>query len=175
MTKVKIVTSEGTIVVQLNRKRAPLTVENFLTYVKSDFYDGTIFHRVVSGFVIQGGGYTTDYKLKETRDAISNESGNGLSNLRGTIAMAREPAPHTAVSQFYINLVDNTQLDPQPDRWGYTVFGKVISGMDVVDKIASVPTGAAGPFKKNAPKTEVVIEKIVVVKKKGSKWFNKGS
>jgi cyclophilin family peptidyl-prolyl cis-trans isomerase len=162
--EVKIVTSEGDIIVQLNSKRAPLTVKNFLEYVKDDFYGGTIFHRVVQGFVIQGGGFTTDYKQKKTRDPIPNESGNGLSNVRGTIAMAREPAPHTATAQFYINLVDNTQLNPQPDRWGYAVFGKVISGMDVVDKIAAVPTGPVGPFKKNAPKTQVIIKKVVLIK-----------
>jgi cyclophilin family peptidyl-prolyl cis-trans isomerase len=164
MPEVKIVTSEGNIIVQLNPKRAPLTVKNFLEYVKNDFYDGTIFHRVIPGFMIQGGGFTTEYKLKKTRAPIPNESGNGLSNLRGTIAMAREPAPHTAIAQFYINLVDNTQLDPSPGRWGYAVFGKVISGMDVVDKIASIPTGKAGPFKKDAPQTQVVIKKIVLIK-----------
>jgi cyclophilin family peptidyl-prolyl cis-trans isomerase len=162
--EVKIVTSEGDIIVQLNAKRAPLTVKNFMEYMKDDFYDGTIFHRVVQGFVIQGGGFTTDYKQKKTRDPIPNESGNGLSNLRGTIAMAGEPAPHTATAQFYINLVDNTQLDPQPERWGYAVFGRVVSGMDVVDKIASVPTGPVGPFKKNAPKTQVIIKKVILIK-----------
>jgi cyclophilin family peptidyl-prolyl cis-trans isomerase len=162
--EVKIVTSEGNIIVQLNPGRAPLTVKNFLEYVKNGFYDGTIFHRVIPGFMIQGGGFTTGYKLKKTRNPIPNESGNGLSNLRGTIAMAREPAPHTATAQFYINLVDNTQLDPSPDRWGYAVFGKVISGMDVVDKTASIPTGRAGPFKKDAPQTQVVIKKIVLIK-----------
>lgn len=162
--EVKIVTTEGDIIVQLDPKRAPLTVKNFLEYVKNGFYNGTIFHRIIPDFMIQGGGFTTDYKLKKTRNPIPNESGNGLSNLRGTIAMAREPAPHTAAAQFYINLVDNTQLDPQPDRWGYAVFGKVISGMDVVNKIASIPTGRAGPLQKDAPQTEVVIKKMVLIK-----------
>lgn len=114
--RVKIVTSEGDIVVQLNPVRAPITVKNFLAYVKNGFYDGTIFHRVVPGFVIQGGGYTPDYREKPTRDPIPNESGNGLSNLRGTIAMARTSDPHSATSQFYINLADNKKLDPRPDR-----------------------------------------------------------
>jgi cyclophilin family peptidyl-prolyl cis-trans isomerase len=162
--EVKIVTTEGDIIVQLDPKRAPLTVKNFLEYVKNGFYNGTIFHRVIPDFMIQGGGFTTDYKLKKTRNPIPNESGNGLSNLRGTLAMAREPAPHTAAAQFYINLVDNTQLDPQPDRWGYAVFGKVISGMDVVNKIASISTGRAGPLQKDAPQTEVVIKKMVLIK-----------
>jgi cyclophilin family peptidyl-prolyl cis-trans isomerase len=162
--EVKIVTSEGDITVRLNPARAPLTVKNFLAYVKSGFYDGTIFHRVVPGFVIQGGGFTTKYKEKKTRAPIPNESGNGLSNRRGTIAMARESEPHTATAQFYVNLADNAKLDPRPDRWGYAVFGKVVSGMKVVDKIASVPTGPVGPFKRDAPQVPVVIKKIVLVK-----------
>ncbi|MGH8162667.1 MAG: peptidylprolyl isomerase [Gammaproteobacteria bacterium] len=162
--EVKIVTTEGNIMVRLNPERAPLTVKNFLEYVKSGFYDGTIFHRVVPGFVIQGGGFTVNYKEKKTRPPIPNESGNGLENLRGTIAMARERAPHSATSQFYINLTNNTKLDPRPDRWGYAVFGKVVAGMDVVDKIASVPTGPAGPFRKDAPQVPVVIKKIALMK-----------
>jgi len=162
--EVRIVTSEGDFVVQLDPMRAPITVRNFLEYVKSGFYDGTIFHRVVPGFVIQGGGFTTDYKEKKTRDPIPNESGNGLSNLRGTIAMARTRDPHSATSQFYINLADNTKLDPSAARWGYAVFGKVVSGMDVVDKIASVPTGPAGPFRKDAPQVPVVIKQVALLK-----------
>jgi peptidyl-prolyl cis-trans isomerase A (cyclophilin A) len=162
--EVRIVTSEGDIVVQLNPARAPITVKNFLEYVKSDFYAGTIFHRVIPGFVIQGGGFTAQYKEKKTREPIPNESGNGLSNTRGTIAMARERKPHTATAQFYINLADNTKLDPRPDRWGYTVFGKVVSGMNVVDKIAAVPTGPAGPFKRDAPQTPIIIKKVVPLK-----------
>ena len=133
--KVRIETSAGAFVVQLDDERAPLTVANFLQYVDSGFYTDTIFHRVVGGFVIQGGGYTADLKPKETGESIPNESGNGLSNRRLTIAMARSSDPHTADSQFYINLADNTPLDPKPTRWGYTVFGKVISGEQVIDDI----------------------------------------
>ncbi|MGH8282345.1 MAG: peptidylprolyl isomerase [Gammaproteobacteria bacterium] len=157
-------TSLGTFVVQLDSRRAPLTVANFLRYVNTGFYNGTTFHRAVPGFVIQGGGYTTAYAEKKTLAPIPNESGNGLSNLRGTIAMARDDAPHTATAQFYINLVDNRKLDPRPDRWGYAVFGKVIQGMDAVDKIAAVPTGKTGPFNKDAPLTPVVILKALVLK-----------
>ncbi|HVC28062.1 MAG TPA: peptidylprolyl isomerase [Gammaproteobacteria bacterium] len=157
-------TSLGTFVVQLNRERAPLTVSNFLHYVNTGFYDGTVFHRLVPGFVIQGGGFTTAYIEKKTDMPIPNESGNGLSNLRATIAMAREDDPHSATAQFYINLVDNHKLDPRPDRWGYAVFGQVIQGMDVVDKIAAVPTGKVGPFDKDAPLTPVVILKAMLLK-----------
>lgn len=161
---VALQTNMGTIVVQLDRTRAPLTVKNFLEYVRAGFYDGTIFHRVIPGFVAQGGGFTKDFQEKPTRPAIPNESGNGLSNVRGTIAMARETAPHTATAQFYINLADNLNLDPQPNRWGYAVFGHVIKGMDVVDKIAAIPTGPAGPFHSDVPTKAVVIEKATIVK-----------
>lgn len=161
--EVRIVTTEGSFVVALDPARAPLTVKNFLAYVRTGFYDGTLFHRVVPGFVIQGGGYTLHYKEKKTRPPIPNESGNGLSNVRGSIAMARDSAPHSATSQFYINLADNTRLDPRPDRWGYAVFGRVVSGMNVVDRIAAVPTGPAGPFAKNAPQVPVVIKKMELI------------
>jgi len=157
-------TSLGTFMVQLDSERAPLTVSNFLHYVNTGFYNGTIFQRVVPGFVIQGGGFTTAYVEKKTAAPIPNESGNGLSNLRGTIAMAREDAPHSATAQFYINLVDNRKLDPRPDRWGYAVFGRVIQGMDVVDSIAATATGKAGPFDKEAPLAPVVILKVQVLK-----------
>ncbi len=167
--EVEIVTTAGNIFVRLDPARAPITVKNFLEYVKSGFYDGTIFHRVVPDFVIQGGGFTATYQLKKTRPPIPNESGNGLENLRGTIAMARKRAPNSATSQFYINLANNTRLDPQPNRRGYAVFGKVVGGMNVVDKIASVPTGSAGPFARNAPLTPVVIQKVVVVKSPAGK------
>jgi cyclophilin family peptidyl-prolyl cis-trans isomerase len=156
-------TSLGTFVVQLDMERAPLTVKNFLHYVQTGFYNGTIFHRVIPGFVIQGGGLTTAYLEKRTEAPIPNESGNGLSNLRGTIAMARETDPHSATAQFYINLVDNRKLDPRPDRWGYAVFGQVVQGMDVVDKIAATPTGKAGPFDKDSPLTPVVILKATLL------------
>lgn len=162
--EVKFTTTEGNFIVQLNPARAPLTVRNFLAYVRSGFYNGTIFHRVIPGFVIQGGGFTAKYKEKKTRKPIPNESGNGLLNVRGTIAMARKPAPNTATSQFYINLADNTQLDPGPGRWGYAVFGKVVSGMKVVDKIASMPTGPAGPFSQNAPQVPVIITKASIIR-----------
>lgn len=162
--RVAFITSMGSFVIQLNRPRAPLTVANFLHYVVTGFYNGTLIHRVAPGFVIQGGGYTAAYQKKKTGAPIPNESGNGLSNLRGTIAMAREGTPHSATAQFYINLADNTKLDPQPNRWGYAVFGKVISGMDVIDKIAAVKTGAAGPFPSNAPLTQVIIVNAVVLK-----------
>lgn len=158
-------TTLGTFVVQLDRKRAPLTVENFLNYVNTGFYNGTLFHRVVPGFVIQGGGYTTAYVQKKTLAPIPNESGNGLENLRGSIAMARDAAPHSADAQFYLNLVDNRKLDPRPDRWGYAVFGKVVQGMDVADKIAAVPTSKVGPFDQDAPLTPVVIRKAWVLPK----------
>lgn len=160
---VAIETNMGTFVVQLDRKRAPLTVTNFLHYVNSGFYNGTLFQRVVPGFVIQGGGYTTTYMEKQTLAPIANESGNGLSNLRGSLGMARDAAPHSATAQFYINLADNRKLDPRPDRWGYAVFGKVIQGMKVVDKIAAVPTGNVGPFDKDAPLKPVVILKAWIL------------
>lgn len=162
--RVAFITNLGGFVVQLDRERAPLSVANFLNYVDSGFYNGTLIHRVVPGFVIQGGGYTPDYREKKTLPPIANESGNGLSNLRGSIAMAREAAPHSATSQFFINLADNQKLDPRPDRWGYAVFGKVVSGMEVVDKIAGIPTGKAGPFERDAPLSQVIIVKAVELK-----------
>ncbi len=158
--RVLIETTAGSMTVELNPTRAPLSVNNFLEYAESGFYEGTIFHRVVAGFVIQGGGYTTDLKLKPTRPNISNESGNGLSNLRGTVAMARTGDPHSADSQFFINLVNNDRLDPMPTRWGYAVFGEIVEGMDVVDDIGYRATGPAGPFAKDVPAAPVIIEKI---------------
>ena len=160
--QVRIETNVGAFVVQLDDERAPLTVENFLEYVDSDFYAGTIFHRVVNGFVIQGGGYTEDLKQKETRPSIPNESGNGLSNRRLTIAMARSTDPHTADSQFYINLSDNTPLDPKPTRWGYTVFGKLISGEEVVDDIGYRATSPGGAAFQNLPTEPIVIERVIL-------------
>jgi cyclophilin family peptidyl-prolyl cis-trans isomerase len=158
--RVLIETTAGSMTVELNPTRAPLSVKNFLEYVDSGFYEGTIFHRVVAGFVIQGGGYTTDHKLKPTRPNISNESGNGLSNLRGTVAMARTGEPHSADSQFFVNLVNNDRLDPMPTRWGYAVFGEIIEGMDVVDDIGYRATGPAGPFAQDVPAAPVIIEKV---------------
>ena len=152
-------TNHGEIVLELDGKRAPITVANFVTYVRDGHYDGTIFHRVIPGFVAQGGGYTLKYDERPTRDPIPNESGNGLTNVQGSIAMARQGEPHTATSQFYINLGDNNALDPNPRRWGYTVFGQVVSGMEVLEKIAAIPTGSGGSFPSDVPQAPVIIEK----------------
>lgn len=154
-------TSLGDIVLELDRARAPATVENFLTYVDDGFYDGTIFHRVIEGFMVQGGGFSDDLMKRQTRAPVRNEADNGLSNRRLTIAMARTSDPHSATAQFFINHVDNGNLDHtgRTSRgWGYTVFGRVIEGSDVVDAIAEVPTGAAGPFRSDVPRESVVIE-----------------
>ena len=141
--RVTLSTSKGDIVVELYPDKAPQTVKNFLAYVDAKFYDGTIFHRVIPGFMIQGGGFTADMNQKSTKAPVKNEGGNGLSNSRGTIAMARTSDPDSATAQWFINLKDNTFLDraESQDGWGYTVFGKVVSGMEVVDAIAGVPTG----------------------------------
>jgi len=156
---VMLETTEGSILLELDGRRAPLTVKNFLSLVDEGYFDGTIFHRVIPDFVAQAGGYTRDLEAKEPDGGIPNESGNGLANLRGTVTMAREDEPHTAMAQFFINIKDNRSLDPQPNRWGYAVFGYVIEGMDVVDRIAQLPTGPAGPFKQDVPVTPVVITK----------------
>ncbi len=162
--KVLIKTSLGDITLELYPDKAPKSVENFLTYVKSGFYNGTIFHRVISNFMIQGGGFTADLRMKKTRAPIINESKNGLSNLRGTLAMARTMDPNSAAAQFFINTVDNARLDYAGDaNPGYAVFGKVIAGMDVVDKIRAVPTGPKGPFASDVPQTPVVIEKVSIL------------
>lgn len=157
--QIVVETTEGKLLLELDGRRAPLTVSNFLRLVDKGFYDGTVFHRVMPGFMIQGGAYDRDLKLREPDGGIPNESGNGLTNLRGTIAMARQPQPHTAMSQFYINLVDNKSLDPGSTRWGYAVFGYVIEGMDIADKIAAVPTGPAGPLPSDVPVAPVIILK----------------
>jgi len=161
-TQVKVETSAGDFVIQLDADRAPLSVANFLEYVRSGFYDGTIFHRVVNGFVIQGGGYTPDMAPKPPRPAIANESGNGLTNRRGSVAMARTGDPHSADAQFYVNLADNLALDPKPTRWGYAVFGEVIQGLDIVDKIGHQATGSKGGMQ-DMPIEEVVIRKVTVL------------
>lgn len=153
-------TTEGNILLELDGRRAPLTVANFLKLVDDGYYDGTIFHRVIPDFMVQGGGYTRDLELREPDGGIPNESGNGLPNLRGTIAMAREAdAPHSAMAQFYINVADNKSLNPRASGWGYAVFGYVIEGMDVADKIAAAPSGPAGPFSQDVPVAAIVIEK----------------
>ncbi len=160
--RVRIETTAGDFNVELNDERAPLTVANFLQYVKDGYYEATIFHRIVNGFVVQGGGYTVDLQPKKARPPIPNESGNGLSNRRMTIAMARTSEPHSADSQFYINLADNLDLDPKPTRWGYAVFGEVIDGSEVIDDIGYRPTSPQGPFEA-MPAAPVIIEKIVLL------------
>ena len=155
-------TSKGEIVLELYPEKAPLTVENFLNYVDAGFYDGTIFHRVIPGFMIQGGGFTQDLKKKPTKAPIKNEAYNGLKNDRGTIAMARTPNPHSASSQFFINTVDNAFLnykDQTTSGWGYAVFGSVIKGMDVVDAITQVKTVTQGGFR-DVPKPPVEIKTV---------------
>jgi cyclophilin family peptidyl-prolyl cis-trans isomerase len=166
---VRVTTDMGAFTIQLDPERAPLTVANFMRYVNEGFYSNTLFHRVVGGFVVQGGGHSAvDMKAKPTHDAIVNESGNGLQNKRGTVGMARSGSPHSANAQFYINLADNPELDPLPTRWGYAVFGRVIDGMDVLDRIGVVATGAVGPFKSEAPLKPIVIQKVEVINGGGS-------
>lgn len=161
--RVNVVTNAGSFVLELDVDRAPLTVENFLAYARDGHYDGTIFHRVIQGFVAQAGGYTGDFQLKPTERMVVNEAGNGLSNLRGTVGLARTSDPHSGNSQFYINLVDNLDLNPRPTRWGYAVFGTVVEGMEVVDEIGHVPTGANGPFERNVPVQNIVIQRVEVI------------
>ena len=159
-------TNQGDFTVELEAARAPKTVANFLQYVREGHYDGTIFHRVVAGFVIQGGGFTTDYRKVPTRGPIQNEADKGLSNERGTIAMARTSDPHSASDQFFVNLKFNGSLDYRAkttDGWGYTAFGKVIDGMNIVARIGAVPTGKGGPFDAEAPLEPVVIEKASII------------
>jgi peptidyl-prolyl cis-trans isomerase A (cyclophilin A) len=158
--RVQVFTSMGNFTIELNAERAPLTVPHFLRYVDQGQYTNSIFHRVIASFLIQGGGYDTSYKLKPTPYKVFNESGNGLTNQRGTVGMARTAEPHGADSQFYVNLYDNAALDPNQSRWGYTVFGKIVQGMEVVDKIGNVSTGKVGPIKEDAPLEQVVILKI---------------
>ncbi len=156
--RVLLVTSEGRITLELDAARAPRSVSNFLEYVRAGHYDGTVFHRVIDGFMIQGGGFTPDMKQKATRAPIPLESQNGLKNTRGTVAMARTSDPNSATSQFFINVVDNPRLDhPNPDGHGYAVFGLVVEGMEVVDKIRAAATGNVGPFG-NVPTKPIVIQ-----------------
>lgn len=164
--KVLLTTSLGKITILLNAEKAPVSTENFLTYVKEGFYNGTIFHRVIKGFMAQGGGFDTSFKQKTTHQPIKNEADNKLSNKRGTLAMARTNDPNSATAQFFINYKDNTFLDhtsPTPSGWGYAVFGEVVEGMDVVDKMADQPTGNKGGHQ-DVPKTDIVIEKAEIVK-----------
>jgi len=159
---IEIVTTEGTIILELDGKQAPLTVGHVLELVDAGFYNGIIFHRVIPGFMAQTGGRTPDMKVKEDDNTIPNESGNGMSNVRGTVAMARTGDPHSANSQFFINVGDNSRLDPSKRQtggtWGYTVFGKVIQGMDVVDKIVNVQTGPQADLKSDVPVVPIVIK-----------------
>lgn len=162
---VKLETNYGDIIVRLDARKAPISTANFVQYVKSGFYDGTIFHRVIKNFMVQGGGFTPDLKQKETRAAIRNEADNGLKNKKYTIAMARTGEPHSATAQFFINTKDNDFLDfksQTPQGWGYAVFGKVIKGQEVVDKIAAVTTGKKGYYD-DVPMENVTIKKAVIV------------
>jgi len=162
---IKLTTSKGTITLDLDAERAPETVKNFLQYVKDGHYDNTIFHRVIDGFMIQGGGFEPGMRQKPTRAPVDNEANNGLKNDRGTIAMARTGDPHSATAQFFINVADNAFLNhsaPTPQGWGYCVFGRVTEGMDVVEKIKGVRTGSKG-MHKDVPVEDVVIERAEVV------------
>jgi peptidyl-prolyl cis-trans isomerase A (cyclophilin A) len=164
--QVELKTNQGTIVLELDAEKAPKTVENFIQYVKDGFYNGTVFHRVIDNFMIQGGGFTPDMKQKDTRAPIQNEAKNGLKNVAGSIAMARTNDPHSASAQFFINLKDNGFLDyPGRDGWGYAVFGKVVKGHDVVQKIGKVATGNAG-LHQNVPTTPIVVESAKLVTEK---------
>jgi peptidyl-prolyl cis-trans isomerase B (cyclophilin B) len=160
---VDVVTNHGTFSIELNPAKAPKSVENFLRYVDAKHYDGTVFHRVIPTFMIQGGGFDQQLEKKQTGAAVANEADNGLKNARGTVAMARTNDPHSATAQFFVNTVDNKFLDHQAkdDRgWGYAVFGTVTEGMDVVDKIKAVKTGPAGQFTKDAPVEAVIIASV---------------
>ena len=160
--QLEVKTSQGTLTIELYQDKAPKTVENFLQYAKDGFFNGTVFHRVIPGFMIQGGGFTPDMKQKEARAPIQNEAKNGLKNESGTLAMARTGDPHSASAQFFINLNNNAFLDhttPSDRGWGYAVFGKVLQGFDIVEKIGTTPTGRSGPFQ-DVPTTPVLIESV---------------
>jgi len=164
-SKVKLTTNLGEIIIKLNTEKAPVSSENFLTYVKDGFYNGTIFHRVIKGFMAQGGGFDSDFNQKTTHSPIKNEADNGLTNTRGTLAMARTSDPNSATAQFFINYKDNAFLNhtgKTSSGWGYAVFGEVVEGMDVVDAMANQPTGNRGGHQ-DVPKTNIVIEKAEVV------------
>lgn len=162
--RVRVETTRGSFVIELDVKNAPLTVANFLDYVKAGHYTNTLFHRVIGNFVIQGGGYDPNYVEKPTRAGTPNESGNGQSNRRGTVGLARTGDPHSGTAQFYVNLTDNATLDPQPSRWGYAVFGRVVDGMTVVDDIGAVATGSAGKLDRDAPLQPVIIKRVEILK-----------
>lgn len=165
--QIKMETSMGDVMLEIYPDHAPLTVNNFLSYINTGAYEGTIFHRIIKGFMNQGGGFTANYEKKETQAPIANEAFNGLKNSRGSIAMARTSPPHSATSQFFINTVDNPMLDhtgKSARGWGYAVFGKVITGMDVIDNMANVETGLGGPFAQDAPQQAIIILKMSEVK-----------
>jgi len=167
LPRVALQTNAGTIVLELDQQRAPSSVENFVGYVNSGFYNGTLFHRVIDGFMIQGGGFTPEYMRKQTQSPIRNEANNGLKNRQYSVSMARTNAAHSATSQFFINTVDNPNLDhtaPTGRGWGYAVFGRVIEGFDVVDKIGASATGSAGPFPRDVPLKPIVIESATLLK-----------
>jgi len=162
-TLVTMETNVGNIVLELDEEKAPISVKNFLSYAESGFYEGTVFHRVIAGFMIQGGGFDTDLKKKPTAEPVKNEAANGLKNARGTIAMARTSVVDSATSQFFINLVDNRFLnhrDTTPRGYGYAVFGKVVTGMDVVDRIGKAPTSAKNSLFRDLPQEQVVIKRV---------------
>ncbi|MGF6568879.1 peptidyl-prolyl cis-trans isomerase B (cyclophilin B) [Paraburkholderia sp. GAS333] len=162
---VELHTNHGIIKLELDAEKAPKSVENFLNYVKAGHYDNTVFHRVIDGFMIQGGGFEPGMKQKPTAEPITNEANNGLKNVNGSVAMARTNDPHSATAQFFINVNDNDFLNhssPTPQGWGYAVFGKVVEGLDIVEKIKKVKTGSKG-FHQDVPADDVVIEKAVIV------------
>jgi cyclophilin family peptidyl-prolyl cis-trans isomerase len=161
--RVQIETTLGTFVLELDTVRAPLSAENFLRYVRDGYYDGTVFHRAIPNFVVQGGGYDAGLAERKARAPIANESGNGLSNRRGTVGLARESSPHSGSSQFYINLLDNTALDPLPSRWGYAVFGRVVEGMELVDRIAHMATETVPGFGADVPLERPAIKRAWVI------------
>ena len=164
--RVHVQTSMGDIVLELDQAKAPISVKNFLSYAQSGFYEGTIFHRVIDGFMVQGGGYDSRYNKKSAQTPIINEADNGLKNIRGSVAMARTGVIHSATAQFFVNLKDNSFLDykdPTPRGFGYAVFGKVVEGMDVIDKIRLVKTGASSPLpSRDVPQTQIVITKVTI-------------
>ncbi len=165
--KVKMETSKGTMIIELYPDKAPKTVANFLDYVNSGTYDGTIFHRVIKDFMNQGGGFTPDYKKVDTKDPVQNEADNGLKNLKLTVAMARTSAPHSATNQFFINTADNAFLDHTGKSmrgWGYTVFGKIIEGENIAGAISRVATGPGGSFATDVPRTPIIITKMTEIK-----------
>lgn len=161
--RIEVTTSAGDFTLELDGRRAPITVANFVRYVLDGAYQGSVFHRVIAGDIAQGGGFNVQFERMPVRGVIPNESGNGLSNERGTIAMARSREPHSAGRQFFINLADNERLDPRPASWGYAVFGRVIEGMETLDRIAAIPTGPGGPFSSNVPQSPVTIEKMTLL------------